>query len=372
MKFGFLLLGFLLLFVYVAWRVMRLVPGGMWPRLSVLLLLLGLTACFFLSFFLRNHAEPNTVLFLSRVGSSWIMMFCYLFLALALLHVLEAFFSSYLSSIPPLLKLGIIVLILGNLFIYGHYRYNDKQRTELHLTVQGNVPHADTLTFVAVSDLHLGYNIGREEFEQWIPLLNAEKPDAIFFLGDLIDNDVRPLHEGNLAASFRKLQAKYGLYAVLGNHEYIANVDRSLQFLREAGVTVLRDSVVNVDNRFTVVGRDDRSNLRRQSLPSVMNADTMALPAILLDHQPFGLEEAEQAGVDLQLSGHTHHGQVWPFSLITQLIYEQAYGYLRKGDTHYYVSSGIGLWGGKFRIGTASEYVVIRLHVQPLASKNAM
>jgi predicted MPP superfamily phosphohydrolase len=85
---------------------------------------------------------------------------------------------------------------------------------------------------------------------------------------------------------------------------------------------------------------------------------------ILMDHQPYKLEEAEQAGIDFQLSGHTHHGQVWPISWITDAIYECAFGQHQRGNTHYYVSSGIGIWGGKYRIGTCSEYVVATIRQQ--------
>jgi predicted MPP superfamily phosphohydrolase len=82
---------------------------------------------------------------------------------------------------------------------------------------------------------------------------------------------------------------------------------------------------------------------------------------ILLDHQPYHLEEAEQNGVDLQLSGHTHRGQIFPINLVTDRVYEKSHGYLRKGNSHIYVTSGIGLWGGKFRIGTQSEYLVMEM-----------
>ena len=114
-------------------------------------------------------------------------------------------------------------------------------------------------------------------------------------------------------------------------------------------------------NDVTIVGRDDKSNASRLPLAQIMqknnvNADSSFV--ILLDHQPFNLE---QAGVDFQFSGHTHYGQVWPISWITDAIYEKAYGAHRRGKTFYYVSSGLGIWGGKYRIGTRSEYVVATL-----------
>ena len=111
-----------------------------------------------------------------------------------------------------------------------------------------------------------------------------------------------------------------------------------------------------------IIGRDDRTNLRRASVETLIKKTDTSKFTILLDHQPYHLEEAEKAGIDFQLSGHTHYGQVWPISWIEDAIYENAYGPLTKGKTRYFVTSGIGIWGGKFRIGTRSEYLVATIH----------
>ncbi len=141
---------------------------------------------------------------------------------------------------------------------------------------------------------------------------------------------------------------------------------KAQHFYREAGITLLRDSVANISN-LRIIGRDDRTNPHRKSLKEILASAELGDKqvespfTILLDHQPYHLEEAEQNGIDFQFSGHTHHGQVWPISWGTDALYEDAYGSLQKGKTQYYVSSGMGIWGGKFRIGTQSEYVVLTL-----------
>lgn len=161
----------------------------------------------------------------------------------------------------------------------------------------------------------------------------------------------------HLAEEFHRLNAP--VYACLGNHEYYSGEPKAQQFYKDAGITLLRDSVATVYG-ISVIGRDDRTNLHRRSLSELMQGvDRKGRFTILLDHQPYHLEEAERNGIDFQFSGHTHHGQVWPASWITDAIYEDAFGPLRKGATQYYVSSGVGIWGGKFRIGTRSEYVVL-------------
>lgn len=203
--------------------------------------------------------------------------------------------------------------------------------------------------------------------------LNAEQPDLILIAGDIIDISIRPLIEENMAEEFHRLKAP--VYACLGNHEYYSSQPKARQFYREAGITLLQDSVAKIGN-LCIIGRDDCTNMQRKSLAMIMeDARKQGMISsldlhygkysneflILLDHQPYHLEEAEQNGIDFQFSGHTHHGQVWPISWITDALYEKAYGSLQKNNTQYYISSGMGIWGGKFRIGTQSEYVVLTI-----------
>jgi predicted MPP superfamily phosphohydrolase len=164
-----------------------------------------------------------------------------------------------------------------------------------------------------------------------------------------------------MAESFHRLHCRYGVYAVPGNHEYMAGITGASAFLRAAGITLLQDSAVLIDNRFYLAGRDDRSNPHRKTVAELTNSLDKTKPLFLLDHQPWHLEETAAAGVDFQFSGHTHDGQVWPLNYITAHLFECAHGYIRKGDSSIYVSSGLGIWGGKFRIGTRSEYVVLTL-----------
>ena len=111
-----------------------------------------------------------------------------------------------------------------------------------------------------------------------------------------------------------------------------------------------------------IIGRDDRTNRHRSPLAKLLQQADSGRYSILLDHQPYHLEQAERAGIDFQLSGHTHEGQIWPISWITHSVYECAWGAHQRGATQYYISSGLGIWGGKFRIGTQSEYIVMHLH----------
>jgi predicted MPP superfamily phosphohydrolase len=208
---------------------------------------------------------------------------------------------------------------------------------------------------VMISDMHIGYHNRRSELARWVDLLNAEHADMILVAGDIIDGSMRPLMEERMAEEFRRLNAP--VYACLGNHEYYAGDRDAEQFYRDAGIHLLRDSVAMV-NGIAIIGRDDRTNPHRLSMGRLSQLADHTKYTILLDHQPYYLEQAERAGIDFQFSGHTHYGQVWPISWITNSLYECAFGAHQRGHTRYYVSSGMGIWGGKYRIGTHSEYVV--------------
>jgi predicted MPP superfamily phosphohydrolase len=297
-----------------------------------------------------------------KIGTSWLFISIYIFLLLLLLELLRFIHilpEKYMvESWVGFLTLSVTIIIIMTL---GYIKYQNKERIELTLNTGKITLKEQPLKIVAVSDMHLGYSIGNDELEKWVDLINREKPDIVLIAGDIIDNSVQPLIEEKTYDILQKLQTKYGVYTVPGNHEYIASIDKSLDFLHKSNIQVLRDSVVLIDDQFYIAGRDDKTNKERKTTGQLIERLDKSKPIILLDHQPYHLEETEENQIDLQFSGHTHRGQIWPFSWVTDVLYEKSHGYLKKGNSHIYVSSGIGVWGGKFCIGTQSEYVVIHL-----------
>ena len=291
------------------------------------------------------------------IGNSSVFILLYLvviFLVLDLGRLLHLVRPQWMHQNFPLT--ACIVIGMFALFLYGNVHYHHKVREELHLTT--DKPLARPLRIVMLSDLHLGYHNPRKELARWVDLINAENPDVVLIAGDVIDMSMRPLVEENMAEEIRRLEAP--VYACLGNHEYYSSEPLAEQFYRDARIQLLRDTCLVVGD-LCIMGRDDRTNLRRRNIDELARMADHTKYIILLDHQPYHLEEAEQAGVDFQLSGHTHRGQVWPISWITDALYECSFGAHQRGKTRYYISSGIGIWGGKFRIGTRSEYVVATL-----------
>jgi hypothetical protein len=195
-------------------------------------------------------------------------------------------------------------------------------------------------------------------------MINALNPDVVLLPGDVIDEDLGPVIQQNLGETLRKIRSKYGVFAVTGNHEYIGGVEPACKYLTEHGITMLRDKVISIQDSLYIIGREDLSirqftGKKRKNLKEIISGIDPSLPIILMDHQPFHLDEAAVNGIDLQLSGHTHHGQMWPFNYITNKIYEISWGYVRKGNTQFYISCGAGTWGPPVRIGNTPEIINI-------------
>jgi predicted MPP superfamily phosphohydrolase len=196
-----------------------------------------------------------------------------------------------------------------------------------------------------------------------INLINA---DIVLLAGDVVDEDIKPVIKYNLGEILKLIKSKLGVFAITGNHEYIGGVEPAVKYLAEHNLIELRDTSILIDNSFFLIGREDRSGRGfggrpRRSLLELMKGIDKSLPVILMDHQPVKLNEAFEYGIDLQVSGHTHHGQLFPFNFITKKIYELSYGYMKRGNTHYYVSCGVGTWGPPVRTSSRPEIVEIKL-----------
>lgn len=343
---------------YACWHVFNILPcPAGWRWLAVAIAVVSM-----LSIFLDlSRTIEKLPLSLSSVvyeiGTSSIFILLYLVMIFLVLDI------GRLARLVPKAWLygnawtaAAIFILTAAIFVYGNIHYNNKVRRELSVTT--SKPLQKDLKIVMLSDMHLGYHNRRPELARWIDLINAERPDLVLIGGDIIDISTRPLLANNMAEEFRRLKAP--VFACLGNHEYYAGEPDAQRFYDEAGIRLLRDATATACG-ITLIGRDDRTNPHRQNLQKLVRRADLDRFTILLDHQPYFLEQAERCKIDFQFSGHTHRGQVWPISWITESLYECAFGSHRRGATQYYVSSGMGIWGGKFRIGTCSEYVVLTL-----------
>ena len=339
---------------FVSWHVWRVLPFSTPVKVVIVLVMLAALGCMVLQF--KSDSLPLPVATaMYEIGNSWLVIMFYLLMAFLLLDIgrlVHLVPASWLrdNAVTTTVLTGVMLTT----FIAGNIHYHHKQRQEINLTT--DKPLERPLKIVMLSDLHAGFHNRRTEVARWVNMINAEQADLILIAGDLIDGNVRPLQAQGTAEELHRLNAP--TMACLGNHEYITGIDKALDLLNQTGISILRDDTVSIGG-VTIVGREDRSSFRRKSMEQLLEGVNRDNYIILLDHQPYHLEEAESNGVDLQLSGHTHRGQVWPLNWVTRAMYECDYGLLKRGKTDYYVSSGMGLWGGKFRIGTDSEYAVI-------------
>ncbi len=311
---------------------------------------------------------------LMQVGSYWMAVLLYAVLLLGLVDLFRLL-NRWTGLIPtrlvPDINLtkytgAVIAAALLALMLYGTWRAQTPVVTEYALSIPKSAgPHRE-LNVVLVSDTHYGYMNGHGQIRKLVDMVNSLQPDLILFAGDIIDDDFGPFVARGMAAELSQLSPRLGTYGVLGNHDDGSeNLAEFRAELERAGIRLLVDEWVTVDESIIIGGRNDSSQARSPGgavpLDDVLQGADRSLPVLLMDHQPNRLADAVAAGIDLQVSGHTHRGQVFPGSLITSRIFEVDWGHLQKEATHFVVSSGFGTWGPPIRIGNRPEVVRIQL-----------
>lgn len=252
---------------------------------------------------------------------------------------------------------------------YGVVHAGDIQVKRYHVSLGQKQDGEASLRIALLSDIHLGYMIEQEHLAKVVARVNGLRPDLVCIAGDLFDGDMTALADPEeLQALLGSLEAPYGVYACLGNHDAGPTCEEMLDFLEGAGIRVLLDEAVVIDRRLVLAGRRDSSPIGTQGesrskiegLP-----ESAGLPVIVLDHQPGNIGEYG-SDVDLILCGHTHRGQMFPFEWITNALFDVDYGYYRAGKNapQVIVTSGAGTWGPPLRVGTDNEVVEITVDVQ--------
>lgn len=360
---------------YHGWQALP--SGSIWRSIYWIVFLLLAISYIIGRFLERLWASPVVNLF-TWIGSFWLAAMIYFLLILLLLDLLRLlnyflpFFPAWFRTNYVQVKLYTFFAVIATVvlvIIVGFINARHPKVTTLDLKIHKRVNGLQDLNIVAVSDIHLGALVGARHINKLAAMVNALSPDIVLFAGDMLDEDMRPERCKNICSGLSLIQPQHGIFAVPGNHEYYVGLERARQYLQEHNVTLLTDSVINIADKFWLVGRHDMEKRRftgekRLELSELCNSMDNDLPIILLDHQPLNLAESVANKVDLQISGHTHHGQLWPFNYLTRRFYEVSYGYKLKDTTHIYVSAGYGTWGPPIRTNTRPEIVHIRLHFE--------
>ena len=275
---------------------------------------------------------------------------------------------------------GVALVLVCAVCLYGMANADRLRVTDYEITLDGA---GEDMTVALLADLHLGYSTETAYIEQAVQEVNNMQADLVVIAGDIFDNEYEAIPEpGRIAAALASLHSTYGVYACWGNHDLsepilagftwdTADADkddpRMEAFLRQAGITLLADEAVTLGNGVQLVGRKDPSRDKklgdgRLSPEALLEPLDPARPVFVIDHQPKELDELAAAGADLDLSGHTHDGQMFPGNLIMPLIWDNPCGCLQVGGMYSVVTSGLGVWGPDMRVGTKSEIVRITVH----------
>ena len=363
---------------WILWWFWRSLRGSRGVRWLTCLLLLALMACFPLLYPHGSWGGSAAGIWMLRAGCFWIGSFFYvLFMTLAvdlsdLWRRLRHGWRRNTERPRYAAAFGILVLTAA-VGLGGWVNASFPVLAETRLTVAVPLPEGEplpaSLTIAAIADIHLGRVNGVSRLMRAVDLVAPQNPDVVFFLGDVLDDHIA-VDEAGLKKAVERLEPPLGTWGILGNHEYISGpVEKSIEMIERSGIRLLRDEWVILADRLLVAGRDDYSRTYfqdggRKSLKEILKdvpADERRLTLVVLDHQPFHLEEAEEAAAALQLSGHTHNGQLWPFNLVVKRVYENAHGYSRRGNTGYIVSAGTGTWGPPMRNNARPEVLFVRI-----------
>lgn len=324
----------------------------------------------FLTIFTSKHFNIKFYNTSYKIGSYWLILMLYAAATLPIIIILRYVFGEirldfityrgfYLYSIIIFFSVYILLALMGTLNASA-----SKIRT-YEIVINKYVE--EPINIVMVSDIHLGNIIRNKRLRKMVQTINSLNPDFIAIAGDIIDSNITPFTERNMAEEFSHLKSKYGTYAVLGNHDLMTrSIDKIVAILNENKVNILRDEAVLINDSFYIIGRDDvtiklYTKENRKPLKDITKELDNSKPLILIDHNPKDVKESYNANIDLQLSGHTHKGQISPLNFVTKRAFEVDYGHLQKDSFNVIVSSGYGTWGPPIRLGSKSEIVVIKL-----------
>lgn len=326
---------------------------------------------------------------LFKIGAYWLGISLYLILYVALIDLLRWIYSKlfkdkYNDFYARLICTLLIIVLTGATSIYGIINAKIVRTTEYEITINKDGGNFKEMTIAMFGDPQFGYNIGEYHLKQAVDIINKNDVDIVCVVGDIFDNQYSAIkHPDKLIELFNQIKSKYGMYAVLGNHDveepilcgFTFNDDdienklaskEMLDFIKKSGMVLSYDENVIINDSINLYGRADQErpnlgNITRKESGDIFKEVDTTKPLFVLDHEPREYDELEKAGVDLMMAGHTHDGQLWPTKIATDIIWENAYGLWVKNTFHAITTSGLGLFGPNMRVGTIAEVCIIHV-----------
>lgn len=355
--------------------------------LTVIYTLIALTPL--TGFLIRKPAFLHRIL---KITSNYFLgIFMYILMVLFSIDIVRlilkyAVHASWIQSRIVFAAVGACCICIVIIISFsGIYHAKHIKVTPYKITVDKSAPDMDSLKIVLLADTHFGYNPGAVHAQEIVDKINEQNPDLVCIAGDIFDNEYDAVREPEkISEILRTIRSKYGVYACWGNHDLNEPIlagftfkhkkedskqlkdPRMKRFLQNSNIQLLEDEAVLIDNSFYVVGRKDASLIekieeKRKTPAQLTQKLDKDKTIIVIDHQPKELQDIADAGVDLDLCGHTHDGQTFPGNFTVKFLWENPCGYLQKGSMHNIVTSGSGVWGPAMRVGTDSEICTINL-----------
>jgi predicted MPP superfamily phosphohydrolase len=303
---------------------------------------------------------------LSSVSDYIVIFFLYLFLALLLVDLIlllnrlfrfispekQRGFSFRFYTLSSMILFSIIVVAGGAINL------NTIRVSNYTIEIPRRNSKIDRLRVAFVADLHIQQNSKLSYTEQFVNKVNTLKPDILLYGGDIVEGNNQNRSTEAIESALNSIHTKYGEFGVLGNHDSSRgrNID---SFFKKAGINILGDSIVEFESAFCLAGRNDERFRDRKTIDELIDKNPNDLPILLMDHRPTQLQEVSKTAVNAQFSGHTHNGQLFPLNLIINSMYELGWGYKKIRDTHFFVTSGLRLWGPQVRTVGKSEIMLI-------------
>jgi uncharacterized protein len=330
--------------------------------------------------FLEKGGHDAAARFMAYMGYSWLgFLFFFFTISISfdvlrlLVHAASIVSKMDFSSFTSAYRFFFLIALTGSILLafYGYKEAGDIRLETLRIQTDKIPKETGRVTIAHISDVHLGLIVGEEQLNKIVELVKKANPDILVSTGDLVDGDINTLN--GLVDILKNVEPRYGKYAVMGNHEFYAGIDISLDFIKKSGFTILRGEGLTAHGLINIAGVDDPAGkfFQYKEVPEKVFLSSLPrhLFTVLLKHRP--VVDKDAPGLfDLQLSGHTHKGQIYPFRYLTRLAFPLYTGYHElPGNRHLYVSRGSGTWGPPIRFLTPPEVTVIELVSGPGSAK---
>jgi predicted MPP superfamily phosphohydrolase len=319
----------------------------------------------------QGFPEGNANLFqqsISAISGYSLPFFLYLFMFVVLFdlfllinHLVKIISPEKRKCFPfRLYMLSAMIALSLAVVVAGAINLNRIRVSEYNITVPKRSSNIDHLRVVFVADFHIRQNTSPHYVEHYVRKVKALKPDLLLYGGDIVEGDSENETTEFIEKELRNIPAKYGAYGVPGNHEFYGGHDKK-PFFQRAGIAPLFDTIISINNSFYLAGRYDEHFRNRKTIGEILGSETRDMPVILVDHRPTQLQEVSRTETDVQFSGHTHNGQLFPINLIVGNMFELSWGYRKIRNTHFFVTSGLRLWGPPVKTAGKSEIMLVNI-----------